>query len=166
MDDAAGLEVLGQPVSIAGKQLAASMLLSHSATARALLLDLDAASPNDPETLRLLGLERLTANHRDEALDLIKRGEKLAGLWVATLRAGAIVRYALALSSVPGPECFLIPNPVASQLLRLKPISATLWRAWTRSPFPYATPMMNSGVLLSLPLSKCGAFSQALLPVS
>lgn len=115
----AGATALGKPESIAGRQLQAALLLSagEHRDARHVLLALDEQAPNDPETLRLLALERLGANQRQEAFALIQRVEALAGGWLATLRNGVIIRYSLALSPSLGPEWLLVPNPIDIDLV-------------------------------------------------
>lgn len=115
-----GLTVLGHPTSLAGRQLRSALLLAagrHEA-ARAELLTLRSEHADDPETLRLLALERLGSGERGEAHELITKVETVAGNWLATRRAGAIIRYALALSPSLGPEWTLVPNPVDADLVR------------------------------------------------
>lgn len=115
----AGIAVLGDPTSIAGRQLLAAMLLSTGAASKAceILLALEEEAPDDPETLRLLALERLGRNERSEALALVQKAEALAGPWLALLRNGATVRYALALSPILDPTWLLVPNPVDGGLV-------------------------------------------------
>ena len=120
-----GLAVLGEPSSVAGRQLQAALLLSigQRERGRAVLLGLEADDPDEPETLRLLAIERVGAGERTQALALVGRVERAAGSWTATLRTGAIVRYAMALSDSVGPEFALSPNPVGGELVRRDPLS-------------------------------------------
>ena len=115
-----GLLVLGRPASPAGRQLRSALLLTagRREDARTELLSLQSEHADDPETLRLLALERLGSGRRGDAYDLIVRAEAAAGDWLATRRAGAIIRYALALSPGLGPEWTLVPNPIDADLVR------------------------------------------------
>jgi hypothetical protein len=131
----AGLAMLGEAVSPAGRQLRAAFLLSAGRRAEALdlLLDLDRELPSDPETIRLLSLERLGAGDRAAALQLITETERLAGSWTATLRTGVVVRYAQSVSQALPSEWLLAPNPLDSDLVRTGPeVEANLSEALVR----------------------------------
>ncbi len=123
-----GLVALGSPHTVPGRQLRCAMLLAtgrrDEAREELLLLDLD--HPDEPETLRLLALERLGSGFREDAFDLIRRVEAIAGNWLATRRAGGIIRYALALSPCLGADWTLVPNPIDSDLVRRDAEAAAL----------------------------------------
>lgn len=125
IDPEAGLSILGEPRTLAGRQLRAALLLGagRRAEARDILLDLDRETPNEPETLRLLALERLGVGERDEALRLIQVVEERASSWTATLRSAALIRYAHSLSPSLPSEWLLAPNPVHSDLVRSDPVA-------------------------------------------
>jgi hypothetical protein len=108
-----GLMVLGSPSTVPGRQLQAALLLSagQQDAARSVLQALQEDDPDDAETLRLAALERLGSGARDEAISLIHRVELLAGEWLASRRAGALVRYASAVSPALGAQWLLAPNP-------------------------------------------------------
>ncbi|MBA4090100.1 MAG: hypothetical protein C0494_05840 [Sphingobium sp.] len=116
----AALARLGQPTSLAGRQLEVALLLGMEDrdAARPLLDALRASAPTDPETLRLDALALLADNDRHGALARIDQAEAHAGNWTAILRAAAVIRYSLALSpSVPLPF-LMAPNPVIADLVR------------------------------------------------
>lgn len=119
------LAVLGKPVSVRGNQLLATLLLQNGdlEEAGSVITDLQTGVGDHAETLRLAALLALFENKRHEAFSLIRRAEEIAPAWLAIRQAGAIVRYALALSPAATPEWFLYPNPVDRSLVREDAVS-------------------------------------------
>ncbi|OAJ62749.1 hypothetical protein A6V36_20465 [Paraburkholderia ginsengiterrae] len=81
------------------------------------------ASEPSVECLRLKAFILLFRHNREEALDEIQRAEARAPKWFAIRRAGAVIRYACALSNSVGPEHFANPSPVALELVREDDVS-------------------------------------------
>ena len=116
----AGLATLGIPTTRDGRQLQVALLLTVGDLdqADAVLAVLDQEEP-DPETLRLHAWVLLMRDRRKEALALVEQLERDAGHWIATVRTGAIIRYANALSPMLAPEWFLNASPVDLDLVRV-----------------------------------------------
>ncbi|QJU57388.1 hypothetical protein HL653_05915 [Sphingomonas sp. AP4-R1] len=114
-----GLQILGQPISIAGRQLQLSLLLASGdiAAARACLDRLDAEAAEDPETIRLGALLSVAENDRPRALNRINVAERAAGHWTAVQRSGVVIRYALAASPHLRSSFLLAPNPYSESLV-------------------------------------------------
>jgi hypothetical protein len=70
------------------------------------------------EAARLRSYLQLFRGDREGALAEISNAEKKAPRWFAIRRAGAVIRYACALSSAVGSECYAHPTPVAPELIR------------------------------------------------
>lgn len=75
------------------------------------------------EAARLRAYLRLFRGDREGALVEITTAELKAPRWFAIRRAGAVIRYACALSSAVGPEVYAHPTPVAPELIREDDIS-------------------------------------------
>lgn len=116
----AAIEVLGQPTSNPGKQLLGALLLMKGEIDRlaAIIEELEAEDAEDAETLRLSALCRLARNDRSGALEQIRRAEALAGEWTAIMQAGAIIRYAQALSPAVRREWLFFPNPIELSMVK------------------------------------------------
>lgn len=115
----AAIQALGEPKSIAGKQLFASLLLaSGRLDALEPLIQELTARRDDAESLRICALYRLAQGDRNAALQEIHGAEALAGDWTAILVAGVIVRHALAVSPVVRPQWLFYPNPVDAALVK------------------------------------------------
>lgn len=116
----AAIEVLGQPISNPGKQLLGALLLMKGEIDRlaTIIEELETENADDAETLRLSALYRLARNDRSGALDQIRRAEALAGEWTAIMQAGALIRYAQALSPAVGREWLFFPNPIELSMVK------------------------------------------------
>lgn len=131
----AGLAVLGDPTSRDGVQMKLSLLLeaNQRGDAIAFLESSPVLRDANAETERLRAYVELLRGQRDEALAAIQRAERMEPSWPAIRRAGAIVRYALALSPMTTPEWHLGLNPVDLDLVREDDVSrALLTEAQTR----------------------------------
>lgn len=115
-----GLEVLGEPASQDGLHLRISMLLEDGQAEEAVRLLENNPMLVEPhaETERLKAFAWLIQGDRKKAYDTILLAEKLKPSWPSIQRAGAMIRYALALSPVLTSEWFLYPNPVDLDLVR------------------------------------------------
>jgi hypothetical protein len=116
----AAIQVLGEPISLAGKQLLGSLLLMKGEVESLALTveELESEDADDPETLRLSAYLKLCRNDRGSALDQVRRAEALAGEWTAVMQAGVIIRYAQALSPAVGREWLFFPNPLEISLVK------------------------------------------------
>ena len=116
----AGLDVLGEPTSRAGRQLRASLLIAsgRQEDATAAVDALLGEGADDPEILRLAALERLLAGDRGTALVRVSQAEIRAGHWIAIKRVAALTHYAAALSPALGADWVLSPNPFERALAR------------------------------------------------
>jgi hypothetical protein len=114
------IEVLGPPISVAGKQalIAYQLMAGDYDVASALLAELEQIAGDNAETLRLAALSKLFQGDRAEALSIIRRAETIAGDWTAILHVGAVVRYAHSLSPTIGRDWLLYPNPVDACFVR------------------------------------------------
>ncbi|WP_343699591.1 hypothetical protein [Caulobacter sp.] len=114
------LAVLGQPVSLEGRQAKAGFLIEAGdpAAAAKVLEALAEAAPADAETHRLLAIAYLADGRRDLALAAADRAEALAPEWVSVIRGAAMVRYALALSPSVPQEWIFYPNPIDAALVK------------------------------------------------
>ena len=108
-----GLEVLGAVVTRLERQMQASLLFdAERATEAGVVVDgLVADDPDDPETLRLLAILRLTENRRAEARAAAERALELAPQNLMIIRARALVHYADAMSPLAPPLLVLSPTP-------------------------------------------------------
>jgi hypothetical protein len=117
---AAALGVLGEPVTREGRQLRSAMLLDTgnfieaARTVEALIKE----DPEDPGSLRLLGITRSLQGRQNEALDAIVQAETLAPNWLSVVHAAAVIRYASALSPAVDLAMVLHPNPVPGQMVK------------------------------------------------
>jgi len=115
-----GLVVLGTPTSQDGLHLRISMLLETGKIEEAVSILNN--SPNleadHVETIRLKAFASLLQGDRQKAYDTVQLAEKLMPFRHSVQRAGAMIRYALALSPVVPSEWFLYPNPIDLDLVR------------------------------------------------
>lgn len=120
-DASKAIEILGSPTSIAGKQLLASIYLDDGQLEQgeAVIIGLLQEETTDAETLRLRALAHLLNGNREAALTSIKEAEERSGHWTAIIIAGAIIRYAQAISPVARREWYMAPNPVDLSLVKL-----------------------------------------------
>lgn len=115
-----GLRVLGDPVTRDGVQLKLALLLEAGRSDQAIeLLDshTELKTPN-AETERLRAFVELFRGRQTDALTAVQRAEQMEPRWPAVRRAGAIVRYALALSPLATADWYLGLNPVDLDLVR------------------------------------------------
>lgn len=80
------------------------------------------------EASRLRAFLLLFRGKRSAALSEIRRVEARAPRWFSVRRAGAVIRYANALSKIVGEEHFANPAPVAAELVRQDDTSQALLR--------------------------------------
>lgn len=115
-----GLEILGDPDSREGVQLKIALLLDSGCIDDAIdfLESNSALDAPHAETERLRALANLIKGRREDAFSAIQRAEQLAPDRPAVKRAGAIVRYALALSPLVTVEWTLHPNPIDLDLVK------------------------------------------------
>lgn len=115
-----GLEILGEPESRDGVQLRVAMLLDAGRLDEAITIIESNPILLEPhaETERLKAFIALLQGDRKQALEVIRHAEKLKSDWPSIQRAGAMIRYALALSPVLTSEWFLYPNPIDLDLVR------------------------------------------------
>ncbi|MDR5813843.1 tetratricopeptide repeat protein [Caballeronia sp. LZ033] len=78
------------------------------------------------EVSRLRAFLHLLRGKRAAALAEIRRTEMRAPRWFIVRRAGAVIRYANALSKVVGEEHFTNPSPIAAELIRQDDASQAL----------------------------------------
>ncbi|WP_322104854.1 tetratricopeptide repeat protein [Paraburkholderia sp. J41] len=78
------------------------------------------------EVCRLRAYLLLFRGKRHAALAEIRRAESRAPRWFIVKRAGAVIRYANALSKVVGEEHFANPSPIAAELVRQDDASQAL----------------------------------------
>lgn len=116
----AALAALETPITVAGRQLQAALLVmaNRVGEAEAVLPALLAQAGDDPETLRAAALVALAAGDRALALERIMAAEARAPRWTAVLQLGAIIRYAVALSPPVPPEWVLSPIAFDRALVR------------------------------------------------
>ncbi|WP_413193394.1 hypothetical protein [Pararobbsia alpina] len=74
--------------------------------------------PRSIEFARLTAFLQLFSGDREGALRAIQRAESQAPRWLSVQHAGAVIRYAFALSPAVGPEFFTNPAPIARELVR------------------------------------------------
>lgn len=115
-----GLRVLGEPVSRDGVQLRVALLLEADDQEKAIDLLNHHPALNEPnaETERLKAFAELLRGQRSDAFAAVQRAEAMEPNWPAIRRAGAIVRYALALSPMATVDWYLGLNPVDLDLVR------------------------------------------------
>lgn len=116
----AGLEVLGEVTSIAGRQLRASL--------RIMTKDLDGAeqdieflrvnAPEDAETCRMEAFLALARRDPEGALAHVQRAERIAPAWNAVRQMGGMARYACALSPSLEADWYLAPNAFDGAFVR------------------------------------------------
>ena len=119
------LKVLGSPTSYEACQFRVSLLLSNGEIdeAERLLDAVDKEKQSDPENHRLRAFVHLFRNRRQDALDEVQQAEAGAPDWLAVVRTGAMVRYALALSPKLPLAFFIGANPVDLDLVKEDPQS-------------------------------------------
>ncbi|MBK5274451.1 MAG: hypothetical protein JJE30_05305 [Desulfuromonadales bacterium] len=115
-----GLEILGIPASRDGVQLRVAMLLDAGRLDDAITTIEHSPIFEEPhaETERLKAFIALLQGDRERAFEIIRHAEKLKSDWPSIQRAGAMIRYALALSPVLTSEWYLYPNPIDLDLVR------------------------------------------------
>lgn len=120
-DTSRAIEILGSPTSLAGKQLLASIYLDDGQLEQgeAVIASLLQGQTIDGETLRLRALSHLLRGNREGALTSIKEAEQRSGHWTAIIIAGAIIRYAQAISPLARHEWYMAPNPVDLSLVKV-----------------------------------------------
>lgn len=114
------LEILGEPASRDGVQLRVAMLLDVGCLGEAVKIIENSPVLEEPhaETERLKAFVALFQGDRVRAFELIRHAEKLKSDWPSIQRAGAMIRYALALSPVLTSEWYLYPSPIDLDLVR------------------------------------------------
>jgi hypothetical protein len=106
------------------------------------------------EASRLRAFLLLFRGKRTAALSEIRRVEARAPRWFIVRRAGAVIRYANALSKIVGEEHFANPRPLqpnlCAKMTRAKRSSAKRWRRLTTSQLSARSPLqaftMNCGL--------------------
>lgn len=135
------IEILGTPTTLAGKQLLASIYLDDGQleNGEALVDALLQVATIDAETLRLRALAHLLKGNREAALTTIEEAEVQSGHWIAIIIAGAIIRYAQAISPLARREWYMAPNPVDLSLVKFDTQSqhalqqaTTLFERWSK----------------------------------
>lgn len=115
-----GLGILGEPESRDGVQLRVAMLLDAGRLDEAVstIENSPVLEEQHAETERLKAFIALLQGERERALDIIRHAENLKSDWPSIQRAGAMIRYALALSPVLTSEWYLYPSPIDLDLVR------------------------------------------------
>lgn len=111
-----GLEVLGEPLSDAGRRLAAAMYLELGDIAR--VEEMLGAIAQDAEFYRLRTYLCLYQGDSDGALKAALQAEAIDREIVGVVRVGAIARYASALSPRAGALYMTQPQPIARMFVR------------------------------------------------
>ena len=115
-----GLEILGEPESRDGVQLRIAMLLDAGWLDEAVTIIENNPILDEPhaETERLKAFIALLQGNRERAFEVIRHAEKLKSDWPSIQRAGAMIRYSLALSPVLTSEWYLYPSPIDLDLVK------------------------------------------------
>jgi hypothetical protein len=117
---AEALVALGEPQSLDVVQLRVALLLEAGKGDEAVftLGKSPLLEAGDAETARLRAFTALLQGNREQAYIEVCKAEQLAPSWTAVKRAGALVRYALAISPHVPSKFLLTPSPIAIELVK------------------------------------------------